>query len=185
MDASDICVVRYRDLQNVKLVGAELGIPWQTVYSRLKRAGEPVTGDKSRYGSETDRLSARAERYFQALVPEAEDQNQKAYQSKVDFIVSGQSVDVKVSRPRLSPRGVSQWCWSVKKQEAIADYFVCIALGDHSDDPPISRLLLIPGDLSRHYQSIRISHANGWRGKWAEYALTPSELRTYFKDNAP
>jgi hypothetical protein len=55
----DLCVSRYRDLKNCHLVGAELGMPWQTVYWNLKKAGEPVVGDKARYGSETDRLAAR------------------------------------------------------------------------------------------------------------------------------
>lgn len=181
--ASDPCVARYRDLKNLKLVGAELGIPWQTVYVRLKRAGEPVTGDKARYGSDSDRLAARGERWFSRVIPEAEDQNGRKFQSKVDFIVRGLGVDVKTARPVTSPRGVLQWAWSVKKQEMVADHFVCIALTDRTDDAGVYRALLIPGELARNYQTIRASHnGKAMVGKWSQYACTSSELFNFFQE---
>lgn len=182
--AVDPCVTRYRELKNLKLVGAELGMPWQTVYWRLKRASEPVTGDKARYGSDTDRLAARGERWFQRVIPEAVDQNATSYQAKVDFLVFGRGVDVKTSRPRISPaRQHFQWCWSVKKQESVADFFVCIALTSRADDAGVFKALVIPGELARTYQTIRMSH-DGKRllGKWADYACTSAELRTFFQE---
>lgn len=183
--ATDPCVSRYRELKNLKLVGAELGIPWQTVYTRLKRAGEPVTGDKARYGSETDRLAARAERWFQKLVPHAEDQNALGFQTKVDFRVCDRTVDVKVSRARKTKRGFLQWSWSVKKQESVADYFVCIALSGEGDDLKVYRALLVPGDLARFQTTLRASNAgNGFYGKWSDYAVSPAELSDFFKEPA-
>jgi hypothetical protein len=177
------CVARYRELKNLKLVGAELGIPWQTVYVRLKRAGEPVTGDKARYGSATDRLAARAERWFKRAVPDAEDQNQTAYQAKVDFTVGGLGVDVKVSRPRPTRTGVIQWSWSIKKQEAVADFFVCVALNSRGDDPGVHCALLIPGALARNYTTLRASHdGEALTGKWADYACSSLELRAFFSE---
>ena len=53
----DKCIESYSRLKNLKLVGLEVGIPWQTVYVYLKQAGIAVTGDKSRYGSVTDRAT--------------------------------------------------------------------------------------------------------------------------------
>lgn len=174
------CVERYRDLKNLKLVGAEIGIPWQTVYVRLKGAGEPVTGDKARYGSETDKLAARAERWFQAMVPHAVDQNNLGFQAKCDFIVGDAKVDVKVSRGRTSKTGVRQWIFSVKKQEMLADWFVCIALCPKADDLAVFAVLLIPGELARHHTSINLSHKGTFRGKWAQYFAAPDALREVF-----
>lgn len=182
MRAVDPCIERYHSLKNLKMVGAELGLPWQTVYSRLKRAGVAITGDKERYGSETDRVAARGERWFKRVIPEAEDQNKLTYQPRFDFLVRGLKVDVKTSRPRVSPRGVFQWIWSVKKQEAEADFFVCLAITSRADDAGVHRALLVPGELARRYQSIRASH-DGKRmtGKWADYACTSADLRNFFE----
>ena len=55
----DKCIESYSRLKNLKLVGLEVGIPWQTVYVYLKQAGISVTGDKSRYGSATDRVAVK------------------------------------------------------------------------------------------------------------------------------
>ena len=52
----------YSRHMNLKLAAHELGMKWQTLYYRLKRAGVPVVGDKLRHGSDRDRLAARAER---------------------------------------------------------------------------------------------------------------------------
>jgi hypothetical protein len=176
-----LIVDRYRELKNLKLVADDIGMPWQTVYWRLKRAGEPVTGDKARYGSDTDRLAARGERWFGTVIPEAKDQNAVAFQSKVDFIVRGRRVDVKTSRPSLTPRRVIQWSWSIKKQESVADFFVCLALTSRADDAGVHRALLIPGELARKYQTIRASHdGQKMTGKWSAYACTSAELRNFF-----
>ena len=186
MTPLDPCVLRYRELKNLKLVGTELGIPWQTVYVRLKRASEPVTGDKARYGSDTDRLAARGERWFTRVVPWAEDQNALGFQPKVDFLVRGLGVDVKTSRPAKTKTGVLQWSWSIKKQEMVADHFVCIALTDRTEDAGVYRALLIPGEIARRYQSVRISHnGKAITGKWADYACSSAELRSFFSEIAP
>jgi hypothetical protein len=116
------------------------------------------------------------------MVPSAVDQNAILYQPKVDFLVGGYGVDVKVSRARVSKTGVSQWCWSVKKQEAVADFLVCVALNGTGEDVSVHRVALIPGDLIRRYQTIRASNAgNGFYGKWSQYAVTPAELRAFFE----
>ena len=49
-------VIAYRKHMNLKLAAAELGVAWQSLYVRLKQLGEPVTGDKMRYGSDRDKL---------------------------------------------------------------------------------------------------------------------------------
>ena len=61
-------VQAYAKHRNLKLAAGELGICWQTLYVRLKRAGVPVTGDKLRYGADRDRLGATCEAEFQRLV---------------------------------------------------------------------------------------------------------------------
>lgn len=39
MQEIDKCIESYRRLKNLKLVGAEVGVPWQTVYVMLRAAG--------------------------------------------------------------------------------------------------------------------------------------------------
>lgn len=58
MNVQQRCVEAYRQHQNLKIAAQHVGIPWQTVYVHLRKAGEPVTGNKLKYGSETDRLAA-------------------------------------------------------------------------------------------------------------------------------
>lgn len=108
MNVQQQCIQAYRKHQNLKIAAEQVGIPWQTVYVHLRKAGEPVTGDKCRYGSETDRLAARAEREFTRRVPFAEDQNKVKFQSKVDFLVGGYSVDVKAARLRQTSINASR-----------------------------------------------------------------------------
>ena len=148
MDKRQACIESYSRLKNLKLVGLELGIPWQTVYVHLRAAGVPVTGDKSRYGSDTDRLAAKAEAIFSTLVPSALNQNEHQFQAKVDFMVGAYSVDVKCSRLL---RG--RWSFSLKKQELIADFFVCFAFNDDGT----YRVLAIPGEVCRYLQTISLS----------------------------
>ena len=66
-------VIAYRKHMNIKLAAAQLGVAWQSLYVRLKQLGEPVTGDKMRYGSDRDKLAAMAEAKFLQLVPFAVD----------------------------------------------------------------------------------------------------------------
>lgn len=170
MEKRQACVEAYSRHRNLKLAGEELGIPWQTVYVHLRAAGVAVTGDKTRYGSDTDRLAAKAESLFSELVPEAEDQNTKQFQAKVDFLVGQYKVDVKASRLRHG-----RWAFSLKKQERIADFFVCFAFND--DDT--YALLVIPGEVCRHMQTISLSQTTST--KWWDYRMEPSHLREFFR----
>ena len=169
MDKRQACIESYSRLKNLKLAGLELGIPWQTVYVHLRAAGVPVTGDKSRYGSDTDRLAAKAETIFSTLVPNAENQNDHQFQAKVDFMVNGYSVDVKASRLRNG-----RWAFSLKKQELIADFFACFAFND--DDT--YRTLLVPGEVCRYLQTISLSAVT--HTKWWDYEIGADELRSFF-----
>ncbi len=82
---------------HLKNAADELGMKWQTLYWYLQKAGHPVTGNKARYGSETDKLASRAEVDFKRLVPNTKDMNEAKYQSKYDFEIYGLKVDVKAS----------------------------------------------------------------------------------------
>lgn len=170
MDTRHFCIEAYARLKNLKLVGLELGIPWQTVYVHLRAAGVPVTGDKSRYGSDTDRLAAKAESIFSALVPNAINQNDQQFQAKVDFVVGRYSVDVKSSRQRGG-----RWAFSLKKQELLADFFVCFAFNE--DDT--YKVLAIPGELCRYLQTISLSATSNTR--WWDYEIAADQLNAFFE----
>ena len=169
MDKRDACIESYSRLKNLKLVGLELGIPWQTVYVHLRAAGVQVTGDKKRYGSDTDRLAAKAEALFAELVPAAVDQNDMQFQAKVDFVVGDYAVDVKCARMRNN-----RWAFSLKKQELLADFFVCIAYNE--DDS--YRLMVIPAEVCRFLQTISLAAKT--RSKWWDYEIKPEELSEFF-----
>lgn len=47
----------YEKHKNLKLAAEELGIKWQYLYVILRKEGVAVCGDKSRYGSDKDRLA--------------------------------------------------------------------------------------------------------------------------------
>lgn len=170
MDKRQACIESYARLKNLKLVGLELGIPWQTVYVQLRAAGVAVTGDKSRYGSDTDRLAAKAESIFKALVAHAEDQNDKQFQAKVDFIVHGYKVDVKSATKRND-----RWAFSLKKQELLADFFVCFAF----DGDGTYRVVAVPGEVCRFLQTISLS-ANT-KSKWWDYEIEDVHLESFFE----
>lgn len=181
MDIQQQCVTAYRRHKHLKLAAKDVGIPWQTVYVHLRRAGEPVTGDKARYGSDKDRLAAKIERHFKQLVPFAEDMNRKGFQAKYDFRVNGHLVDVKSARPVKSSKNTDKkrWAWSSKKQESGADFFVCFACDE--DGEPV-KCLLIPGEVARTYVSISLS-CNG--GKWGGYEVDESALAEFFMSMPP
>jgi len=164
------CVESYRRIKNLKLVAEEIGIPWQTVYVHLRAVGEPVTGDKSRYGSDKDRLAARAERIFSQYVPEAVNQNDFEFQAKVDFKVGPYAVDIKSSKWRDN-----RFCFSLKKQELVADFFVCFAFHDDGR----FHVLAVPGELCRFMQSISLSTLT--RSRWWDFEIEPEELSDFFK----
>lgn len=181
--SSEAIIESYRRLKNTKLVSAELGVPLSTVYWRLQRSGEPVTGDKAQYGSATDKTGARGERWFKRVIPWAEDQNDVEFQSKVDFLVSGLRVDVKTSRPRLTKKGLLSWTWSLRKQRDEADYFVCLALTGRGENPGVHKALLLCGEVAQSSSSLHLSHDGiALRGKWARAARSSDELRQFFEE---
>lgn len=175
-DTQQRCVDAYRQHKNLKVAASQVGIPWQTVYVHLRKAGEPVIGDKLKYGSDTDRLAARAEQQFLNWVPFADDQNTHQYQSKVDFLIGDFGVDVKASRLKRSGKNSSRWMYSVKKQHAVADFFVCLGFDELGDQ--VESTILVPGEIARKHTTI--SHScNG--GKWADYLINPAELAPFFR----
>lgn len=177
VDIKKRCIESYSRLKNLKLVGQEVGIPWQTVYVHLKNAGVAVTGDKARYGTERDRLAAKAEKAFMELVPFAQDMNRRKFQSNIDFKVLGFGVDVKsANKKRSSPKAKTfNWCFSLKKQSITADFFVCFAY----EDGEIKHSFLVPGEVARHYTSLSIACAT--KGKWWDYEVDPKSLASFFR----
>lgn len=170
-------VESYQRHKNLKLAAAELGVPWQTVYVHLRKAGVPVTGDKARYGSETDLLAAKAEHLFADLVPGAVDQNREEWQPKVDFVIGSVTADVKASRLNRANKNFPsrRWMFSVKKQELLADFFVCAAFDVAGE--AVVKWLVIPAEIARNYQTINLPE-NG--GKWHDYEVPAGEIGQFF-----
>lgn len=171
-------VEAYRKHKNLHIAAEELGIKWQTLYTHLVSAGEPVCGDKSKYGSDKDKLAAKAERMFSELLPFAENMNSQQWQSKIDFVVNGRSVDIKAAR-LCSANGKyksTRWAFSLKKQESIADFFVLYAFD--SEGEKLEGIYLIIGDLVRYMTTINIPRTNG---KWSKYKITEQDLLEFFK----
>ncbi len=175
MDTQQKCAEAYAKHKNLRVVADELGMPWQSVYVHLRKAGVAVTGDKARYGSDKDRLAAKAEQEFQRLVPFAVNQNSLTYQAKMDFMVNGFSVDVKASKlnKAYSHSEARRWAFSMKRQETVADFIVCFGFSDEG-----YVVFLIPGELIRKYQSLSITPRGG--GKWASFKVAPNELSAFF-----
>jgi hypothetical protein len=167
----------YDTHKNLKIVGEVSGIPWQTVYYKLKKIGVSIIGDKSKYGCDKDKLASKGELLFKTLVPFAENLNEKSFQAKVDFDVFGYKVDVKTSNARKANVKLSslRWAFSLKKQESIADFFVCI--GFKGDDYLI---FMIPGEIFRHYSTVSIACSGN--SKWYQYQINPDELQDFFKN---
>jgi len=167
----------YEKHQNLKLAADELGVKWQTLYVQLKKQGVPITGDKSRYGSDKDRLAAMAELEFKRLVPFAINQNEVKFQSKLDFIVGNHGVDIKASKLNQGSKNFAalRWSFSVKKQEFCADFVVCFAMLEAG-----YRIFLIPGEMVRHYQTISISEKG--KSKWLQFEISSSDLYEFFHE---
>lgn len=119
------CIESYSRLKNLKLVGAEVGIPWQTVYIYLKQSDIAVTGDKARYGSVTDRIAVIGEQRFHNAVPLAIDNNDLKFQADVDFSIHGLTVDVKTSKLRHYEKDADRWAFCINKQKDSADFLFC------------------------------------------------------------
>lgn len=167
-------VQAYRKHKHLKNAAEELGIKWQNLYIKLKAYGEPVTGDKEVYGSESDKFAAKAEALFKSLVPSAVDMNRKQYQSKFDFEVAGLKVDVKCSTKRLSNANSKQqrWAFSIKKQRLIADLVICFGY----DGDEVEKCIAIPGEICRNHGTISLSCRGG---KWNDYAIELCELNDF------
>lgn len=168
----------YNKHLNLKIAANELGIKWQNLYIKLRKQGVPVVGDKLRYGSDKDRLAARAEIEFIKIVPFAEDQNKLKFQAKFDYLVGNEKIDIKASNLKRGCKRFEarRWAFSVKKQEFCADFIVCFAFSD--DDS--YKIFLIPGEFVRNYQTISISE-NG-KSKWLDYEVSKEELFQIFSE---
>lgn len=170
-------VEAYEKHKNLKLAADELGMKWQSLYVELRKAGVAVTGDKARYGSDKDKLAATAELEFKRLVPFAQDQNSGKFQSKFDFLVGVEKVDIKASTAHQGSKQfkAKRWAFSVKKQEFCADFIVCFAMLDVG-----YRIFLIPGECVRHYQTVSISSESNAKSKWLQYEVQQHELSEFF-----
>lgn len=167
----------YNKHKNLKLAAAELGVPWQTLYSQLRREGVAVTGDKLRYGNDRDRLAALAEAEFKRLIPVAKDMNTVSYQAKYDFDVAGIKVDVKASMPRQLNKKyqAKSWSFSFKKQSLLCEFICCFCM---SEDRTVERILLIPQEFFEGLQTISVSREG--HSKWLEYEVQPEDLNRFF-----
>ena len=177
MNVTERCVESYRKHKRLFTVGEELGIKWQTVYYHLRKAGEPVTGDKTRYGSKRDIFAAKSEDLFKELVPFASSYNGRKFQAPYDFDVGGVKVEIKASSKR-----VDGWCFSLKKQSKIADLFVCFGYGP--DRETVEACFVFPIELVRSMQTLRVSTdaIGNPSGKWGEFQVAKSELAEFFGD---
>ena len=167
----------YAKHQNLKLAAKDLGIPWQTLYVRLRKQGVSVTGNKSRYGGASDKLASHAESIFQGLVPCAKDMNLEKWQSKYDFTAGTQRVDVKASRKnRQSKRSEAmRWSFLFSKQAYECDFFCCFCLGEADK---VEHVLLVPQDVVGAMQTMSVSCTS--LSKWMDFEVKPHELAAFF-----
>lgn len=167
----------YEKHKNLKLAAAEIGIPWQTVYSHLKKAGVRVIGDKLRYGSDRDRLAAMAEEKFNELVPMAKSMNASKYQAKYDFTVGRFKVDVKAAKPHQPNKRYPGKCWSfsIKKQALTCDFIVCFCLDDNRE---LIHTLLVPSEFFTGLQTVSVSCQGA--SKWIDYEVPAESLADFF-----
>ena len=170
-------VQAYEKHRNLKLAAGELGIPWQTLYVRLKQAGVKVVGDKLKYGSDRDRLGAKAEAAFHRLVPFAVNANAEKFQAKVDFHVGDVTVDVKSSRPRkLSKKyEAMSWSFSLKKQTLVCDFVCCFCFDSEGQ---IVHIILVPSEFFAGLQTISVSCEGN--SKWLDYKVEAHDLAEFF-----
>lgn len=180
-DITKECIKAYSELKHLKLTGERVGIPWQKVYIKLKKAGIKVTGDKQRYGSIADKLAARAERLFSKSVPFAIDNNLSEFQSTIDFTIDGISVDVKAANlkgvyetPKTKKKAAAKWSFCISKQNDIADFFVMYAL----EDGGVKHVFVVPSEIA--CQKSTISIPLSLESKWADYEVKESDLFEFF-----
>lgn len=173
----------YSEIKNLKLVGEQMGIPWQTVYWWLKKQGVAVTGDKRVYGSDKDRMAAKYEDLFHTLVPQAVPENDREFQAKYDFTVGGYTVDIKsATRSSMCSRSNHlnyRWAFSTKKNMD-ADFMVCFCLEGSTKENHVNRILLIPNEFCRDKQTISVSCNTS---KWFEFEVTEQGLVKFFQES--
>ena len=170
----------YSKHKNLKLSATELGIPWQTLYVRLRNQGVAVTGDKARYGGPSDQLAVRAESIFKFLVPSALSKNDEQWQAKYDFLVHGiHRVDVKASRRNKQSKKSKalRWSFLFSQQSYECDFFCCFCLTE--DGESVEKILLIPHELADGLQTMSVPCAS--RGKWGDFEIPSGELEDFFK----
>lgn len=167
----------YRKHKNLKLAAAELGIAWQSLYVQLRKIGEPVTGDKLRYGTDRDKLGAIGEAEFKRLVPFAIDKNSLEHQAKYDFDVIGQKVDVKASGQRQLNKkyAAKSWSFSFKRQSLICDFICCFCMNDNKQ---IQHVLLVPSEFFKGLKTVSVSCEGN--SKWLDYTINQNELASFF-----
>lgn len=179
LEISDIeCIDAYDKFKNLKIAADAIGIKWQTLYVRLKKNGVAVTGDKAKYGSLSDKIGAKGEKYFLSIVPFAVDQNETMFQAPVDFDVKGALVDVKASVKKSSSKRTKamRWSFSISRQVSKCDFFVFIAYGVSGED--VEKVFLIPSELASNVQTISISCTGA--SKWDSYSIDPMDLSGFF-----
>lgn len=174
----------YDKCKNLKIAATELNMKWQTLYYHLNLIGHPVTGDKERYGSPTDKLARKTEKLFNSILPEAEDLNNEKFQNDIDFKYKNISIDVKSSTKKdgykNNPRknAAFRWAFSVAVQEKSADYLVCFCYAGHDceDSGDVEKILLIPSQFFKNKQSISVSCS---KSKWYDFEVSEQDLREF------
>lgn len=182
-DKTALCIKSYSRLKNLKLVSKEIDMPWQTVYWHLKKANIAVSGDKSRYGAETDKLARQAEIIFRDTVPLAKDMNETEFQSKFDFLIGNSKVDIKASKLKSAGRQKngkiysSKWAFGISKQKKYADYYVLYCM--NKDGTDVVHIILLPKEIANVKTSISIPVT--MNSRWSDYKVSERELVEFFR----
>jgi len=168
----------YAKYKNLKLAADDIGIPWSTLYYRLKKQGVKIIGDRLKYGSDRDKLGSLAESEFKRLVPSAVSMNEIKWQYKYDFTVNNQKVDVKCSKPRILNRKYKSesWSFSFKKQTLVCDFMCCFCMDKNR---VIKHILLVPSEFFKGLQTVSVSCKG--ESKWLDYSVTGKELNDFFE----
>lgn len=169
--------IAYAKHKNLKLAAVDVGIKWQTLYCRLKNQGVQVVGDKSRYGSDRDKLSSLAESAFKRLVPSAVSMNEIQWQHKYDFLVNHKKVDVKCAKPKQHNKKTDskRWSFSFKKQTMECDFICCFCMNDQKIT---EKILLVPSEFFKGLQTVSVACSGN--SKWLDYEIHGNELEEFF-----
>lgn len=171
----------YSELKNLKLVGKEMDIPWQTVYWWLKREGVEVTGDKHRYGGVQDQIGLIGERLFKEDCPLAQDENINKFQARYDYTLGDLKLDVKTSfirqtKGRIEGKPYPRWGFNCRVQQD-ADFLICYCLGGGVEDFNVNHVLLLPNEMVKGMQTISVTVG---KSKWLDYEVSREDLRNFF-----